>query len=394
MNSDQCTALAAAVFTVGAFLFAHAYILFPLMMKHLGRMQGRSIRRDPEWEPVVSIFIPAYNEERVIAAKIENTLALDYPPEKLEILVCSDCSSDRTNDIVQEYVNTYPQVTLNAYTERSGKTGMINKAVPAAAGDIVVLSDANTMYDSQALRSIVSAFSAPDIGAVLGNLQLYVADGVSGLDKEVTYRAFEADIKNVEGLYGCAMGAFGGFYAIRKSAFEPLPANAYSNDDFLIPLRMIQRGMRVVFDAQARAEEETGETVSEEFGRRIRIGAGNFQSFSLLPGMLNPFRIIRFFFYFSHKVLRWFSPFILLVLFISNAFLLELPLFRQIFGLQVVFYGIALIGAVLDRFDVSLPGVRSIYHFVSMNAALFLGFFRFARGIKSAVWSSTERAEQ
>jgi cellulose synthase/poly-beta-1,6-N-acetylglucosamine synthase-like glycosyltransferase len=362
-------------------------------MRILAGRMGDNIARDTDYVPQVTLFIPAYNEERVIAQKLDNTLELDYPQDKLEVLVCSDKSDDRTNDIAAEYADRYSHIHLIAYEERSGKTGMINKAVPTAQGEIIVLSDANTMYAADSVRIIVSAFASSEIGAVLGYLRLYVQPGVTGLDKEVNYRDFEAALKKAEGMYGCAMGAFGGFYAIRKKYFTPLPANAYSNDDFLIPLRMIQQGLRVVFDPSARAEEETGDTLGEEFRRRIRIGAGNFQSFSLLPGMLNPLHPRRFFFYVSHKVLRWFSPFLLLGMLCTNAVLYDVFPFSIILYGQLLFYLFGGIGCILDRMGKSLPLISAVYHFISMNYAVFLGFFRFLRGIKSAVWTSTERQD-
>ncbi|ERP39126.1 glycosyltransferase family 2 protein [Chitinivibrio alkaliphilus] len=379
------------LFYTSLFFFFHAYVFFPRGMNWLGKRWKKGIARDDTFLPTVSLFIPAYNEEKVIAEKLENTLSLEYPREKLEILVCSDKSSDRTNEIVTTYAEKYPSITFHAYTERSGKTGMINKAVPDARGDIIVLSDANTMYETKALRTIVSAFAAPDIGAVLGALRLYVPRGVQGLKKEVTYRQSEANIKYGEGLFGYAMGAFGGFYAIRKAYFQPLPANAYSNDDFLIPVRMIQKGLRVIFDPEARAYEETGETLSEEFSRRVRIGAGNYQSFSLLPRMLSPLHPLRLFFYLSHKVLRWFSPFLLVSMFVSNMLLLQQPHFVTIFMGQLLFYILAGVGWLCYRCGISIPLLSSLAHFVSMNIALLFGFFRFCRGIKSATWSSTER---
>ncbi len=289
----------------------------------------------------------------------------------------------------------YPNITFNDYRERSGKTGMINKAIPNAKGDIVVMTDANTMFQPDTISKIVSGFTSEKIGAVLGQVNLFTPEEAQGLDKEVNYRAFEANIKNVEGHFGCSMGAFGGLYAIRKSAFTPLPANAYSNDDFLTPVKMMLNGYRVLFDKDAISLEETGLDVKEEFGRRIRIGAGNFQAFSFIPGMLNPFKLKRFFFYVSHKVIRWFSPFLLLLLFISNSLIACQSLFfTGTLIAQLAFYTLALLGWLFDRNGKTVPIIGSFYHFTAMNIALLLGFFRFAKGIKSATWNSTERMEE
>lgn len=395
MENSVVGIIVAVLFWLTLFLIVHGFFLFPKLTLLLGKLLNKKIKRDLTFEPKISLFIPAYNEEKVIAKKIENVLTLDYPEDKLEILICSDCSDDRTGEIVNEYVKQYPQITFNDYRERSGKTGMINKAIPNAKGEIMVMTDANTMYEKDALRKIVSSFSSDDIAAVLGEVQLFVPEEGTGLEKEVNYRAFEAKIKYIEGLFGAGMGAFGGFYAFRKERFVSLPANAYSNDDFLIPARFVAQGYKVGFDNEAISHEETGTTVDEEFGRRVRIGAGNFQSFSFLLPMLNPFKFSRFYFYISHKVIRWFSPFILLTLLLCS-FLLSCshPVYSIILSGQLLAYSLATVGWILDKNKIRVPILQSLYHFTAMNIALFLGFFRFAKGIKSATWNSTERVEE
>lgn len=395
MENSIIWGIVVTLFWLALFLIIHGFFLFPKLTLLIGKILKKEIKRDLSYEPYISLFIPAYNEERVIAKKIENVLSLDYPTDKLEILICSDCSADRTGEIVNEYVAKYPQITFNDYRERSGKTGMINKAIPHAKGEIMVMTDANTMYENDALRKIVSSFSSDDIAAVLGEVQLFVPEEGTGLEKEVSYRAFEARIKYVEGLFGAGMGAFGGFYAFRKERFVPLPANAYSNDDFLIPARFVAQGYKVGFDNEAISHEETGVTVNEEFGRRVRIGAGNFQSFSFLLPMLNPFRFSRFYFYVSHKVIRWFSPFILLVLLMASmALSCTGVIYAGILYAQLVGYTLATLGWILDKAKIRVPVVHSLYHFMAMNVAIFLGFFRFAKGIKSATWNSTERVDE
>ncbi len=394
MNNNSIYIAVCIIFWISLFLIIHGFFLFPKLTLLLGKIMKKDIKRDLQFEPKISLFIPAYNEEKVIAKKIENVLSLDYPAEKLEILICSDCSSDNTGKIVEKYVSKYPQITFNNYRERSGKTGMINKAIPHAKGEIMVMTDANTMYKNNSLRKIVSSFSSDNIAAVLGEVQLFVPKKGTGVEKEVNYRAFEAKIKYIEGLFGAGMGAFGGFYAFRKKNFIPLPANAYSNDDFLIPARFVAQGYKVCFDNEAISHEETGISVDEEFSRRVRIGAGNYQSFSFLLPMLNPFKFSRFYFYTSHKVIRWFSPFLLLAILISSIVLSGSHLlYSTILYVQLLVYSLAAIGWILNKHNTHLPVVQPLYHFTSMNIALFIGFFRFIKGIKSATWDSTERAK-
>ncbi|MBD3346292.1 MAG: glycosyltransferase [Chitinivibrionales bacterium] len=383
------TISATILFWLSLFLLIWAYGGFSFFLSFVSRFVKKPVR-DFSFKPAITIFIPAYNEEKVIAEKIDNCLALDYPRDRLEIMVCSDCSSDKTVAIAQSYAGK--GVKVFDYRERSGKTGMINKAVPVAQGEIVVLTDANTMFETDAVSKMISMYSSEKIGAVLGQVKLRVPDLGYGLDKEVVYRSFEAELKYREGLFGTAQGAFGGMYSIRKKLFKPLPPNAYSNDDFLTPMKIMSRGYKVLFDKEAVSHEDTAMNVEEEFRRRVRIGAGNFQSFFFLLPMLNPFRGTAFLFYLSHKVLRWFSPMLLILVLTANIFLISEPIYLVLFLFQGAFYATALIGWILSKVKINLPMVSSIYHFSSMNLAVLLGFFKCLRGIKSAVWQSTERA--
>jgi cellulose synthase/poly-beta-1,6-N-acetylglucosamine synthase-like glycosyltransferase len=372
-------------FTIG--LVIYAYAVYPVFLKIIAA--SRHYSRSDQYRPIVSIIIPAYNEEKVIGRKIENCLALDYPKDLLQVMVCSDCSSDHTVSIAMGY--TARGVTVIDYHDRSGKTGVINKSIPLAKGEIVVLTDANTMFKPDAIKNLISMYTSERVGAVLGRVDLYNPGNAAALKNEIRYRDFEATLKHYEGLFGAALGAFGGLYSIRKSLYIPLPPNAYSNDDFITPLRIMQRGYRVLFDRAAISTEETGQTVAEEFSRRIRIGAGNFQAFFLLLPLLNPLSGMPFVLYVSHKVLRWFSPFLLLFIFLATLPLLHLKPFVWLFYAQCLCYGLAIFGALCAKINLKIPGGSTIYHFVSMNAALLFGFFRYLRGIKSAVWQSTER---
>lgn len=379
------------IFFFSIFLLFYAYGGYLYLLRLITRLLRKKHIRTSDFKPKVSILIPVYNEEKVIRQKIENCLELDYPKEQLQIMVCSDCSNDKTAEIVSEYIDK--GISFLSYNVRRGKTGVINASVPEAEGEIIVLTDANTMFNADAVSELISMYSSEEIGAVLGQVKLVVPEEGRGVKKEVQYREFEAFQKYAEGLLGATIGAFGGFYSIRKKVFTPLPSNAYSNDDLIIPMRILQSGYKVIFNREAISIEDTGQNVKEEFIRRVRIGAGNFQSFFLMPYLLNPFRGKIFFLYVSHKVLRWFSPMILLILLISNILLFKEYPYNIFCCMQAGFYGIAVIGALFSKMHITLPLISSIYHFVSMNVAVFFGFFRYLRGIKSAVWESTERAQ-
>jgi hypothetical protein len=192
------------------------------------------------------------------------------------------------------------------------------------------------------------------------------------------------------------MGAFGGFYSIRKELFEPLPGNAYANDDLLIPMHILRIGDKVIFDKEAISIKEASRSIEEEFRQRIKISAGHFQSFFLLLDMLSPARELPFFFYFSHKVLRWFSPFLLLGILVANGILIEYLPFTILFILQVIFYGITGVGLYYSRKKKQVPFISSIYHFVLINYADFLGFFGYLRirGDKGEVIKELEKQRE
>jgi cellulose synthase/poly-beta-1,6-N-acetylglucosamine synthase-like glycosyltransferase len=379
------------VFWSAAGLFVYSYGGYALVLRLLARFTPRDThtRTTPSSLPMVTILVPAYNEEKVIREKCENALALDYPKQRLEILVASDASTDATTSIVRSF--SHPSIRCIDFPDRSGKTGVINASLPEATGEIIVFTDANTMFRPDALTRLIAGYEDPSVGAVCGHVRLVPPANAHKVHKEIAYREFEARMKYIEGLFGATIGAFGGFYSIRKELFTPLPANAFSNDDFLIPMHILSRGYRVIFTRDALATEDTGKSIEDEFKRRVRIGAGNFQSFSLLPGMLNPCKGTRFFFYFSHKLLRWFSPFILLAILVANILLWPFPLYRLLLAGQLALYGMALCGFLLAGLHRYPPVITSLYHFVSMNVALLSGFFRFFKGIKSSVWESTER---
>ncbi len=377
------------IFLFLTFLLLYAYAGFSVVLKLISFFAPKQ-KLNSRYRPLVTIFVPAYNEEIVIADKIRNCLSLDYPSELLEIMVCSDASSDHTGDIVRQFSDR--RVTFFDYKNRSGKTGLINQSLPKARGEIVILTDANTMLRKDAVLRLVRRFGSEEIGAVLGSIEVQLPESGRHLEKEVVYRKYETELKYREGLFGCAMGAFGGLYAIRKDLFEPLPPNAYSNDDFLLPISLLRKGKKIVFAKDAIAVEETGADLDEEFSRRVRIGAGNFQSFSFCLFLLDPRRPLRAFLYISHKVLRWFSPFLLIGTLLGNAFLFMHPVYRLLLIGQFGLYGSAAVGFIFSKKKINVPLLGSVLHFLSMNLALFLGFIRFLRGIRSATWESTPRS--
>ena len=374
------------IFALSVFAILYTYLIYPALLVVLSAFFGRPVRASPAHLPTVAVIIPAYNEERILKAKIENVLALDYPAERLSVWVGSDCSTDRTDDIVRSFDD--PRVRLWIAPSRGGKTQVLNNLIPRADAEIVLLTDANTMHRRTSLRTLVRNFNDMSVGAVAGHVEHMRLDAGRG-SEEILYRSFETWQKRMESALHSTISAFGGFYAIRKELYRPLPLNAYSNDDVLIPMNVIREGFRVVFDAEAVSEEDVSGDVRLEFGRRVRIGAGNFQAFFWLLDFLNPFKGWPAFCYLSHKVLRWFSPLCIIAAYASAGVLsiiTPLVVYKITFGFGVIACAAALVYAA-----VRVSILRPAAYFFMMNAALVLGLFRYCAGIKSATWARTDR---
>ena len=367
-----------------------AYVGYPLLVFVLSRLVGRKPNPPtvPEVDlPVVSLLVAAYNEELDIEERILNALALDYPSEKLEIVIASDGSTDRTNEIVRRYA---PQgVRLLAYPTNRGKTTVLNESVPQLRGEIVLLSDANTNMAADAVRRLAAWFRQPDIGVVCGRLVL--TDPRTGRNVDGLYWKYETFLKKCESRLGALLGSNGAIYAIRKSLFPTVRPGTLI-DDFVIPLDAKRRsGCRIVYDDEAVAFEETAPTVRAEFRRRIRIGAGGFQSIGMLWPLLSPtcgWVALTFLF---HKILRWTCPFFMLGAVVANLFLLGDPLYTALFGAQFGFYTLALLGHWLPAKPRCLRYLRLPTMFVVMNAALFFGFFRWLLRPQTGTWKRTDR---
>lgn len=379
------------LFWTCAALIAHTYVIYPMLVWCLARALG-PVRPPPEIDadhtPVLSLLIAAHNEEAVIEERLKNALALDYPPDRLEIVVASDGSTDRTADIVRGYADR--GVRLIEFTERHGKAATLNRAIPQVGGEIVLLSDANTDLDPLAPRRLVRWFQDPAVGVVCGRLVL--TDPRTGRNADSLYWRYETTIKQCEARLGALLGANGAIYAIRRSVYTAIPDETII-DDFVIPLlARLRSGCSIVYDTQALANEQTAPDVREEFRRRVRIGAGNFQSIRLLWPLLDPRRGFVAFAFFSHKLLRWFCPFFLIGLMVSSAALIDRPFYQTAFIAQAVLYVIACAAGVAPR-GLKLPKlVQLATLFAGMNAALFVGFWRWLCRKGHGSWEPTTRS--
>ena len=380
--------MATVAFWAAALLLAQTYFLYPLWLLLLSRLRPawRGTQAGPGAWPTVSLVVAAHDEASCIEEKLCNSLALDYPPDRLEVLIGSDGSIDGTDALVRAYPD--PRVQLSA-APRAGKTSVLNRCIPAARGEVVVLSDANTRIEPGALKALVRHFADPEVGAVCGRLQLY--NPTRAEYEESAYWKYESWLKAMEGTQGAVVGANGGLYALRRELFRPLPPSTIV-DDFVIALRLLDQGYRVLYEPEALAEEETTEDYDREFARRARIAAGNFQSLGLVPGLLSPLRGFPAFAFWSHKVLRWCAPALMLVALAANAALLDQPFYRFTMAAQVGFYALALLGSMAVGPSLLRRVAGVAYYFVTMNLAIVVGFWRFLRNSQAAAWERTARA--
>lgn len=371
------------IFWGSVFLVVYSYLGYPIVLLVVNKVLSRRrssgkdselLDMNPDRNPRVTMLVAAYNEEKVLQAKMNNSLQISYPPERLQILIGSDGSSDRTNEIGWQF-NGVGSIQFFAF-DRGGKAATLNKLADHATGEILVFSDANTMYRTDALQKLVAPFSAIDVGAVCGRLHL-VEPGTGGGTGEGFYWRYESWLKRLESALGVVMGANGGIYAIRRTLFSGLPRNII-NDDFYISVQALLHGQRLVYADGAVAEEEASHSLTAEFRRHVRDGAGHYQLMPLVRGLLTPRMGLTSFAYFSHRWLRWVSPFLLVLALLGNTVLAakQGPLYGILLALQVSWYLASIVGYLLSRKGSDIGIVRIPTFFSMTNLALLVGCFK------------------
>lgn len=371
--------LAALVYT-----YAGYFLLLTLLAPIVRRLR-RPHQTDEEQQPSVTMAVSLHNEEKLIGQRIDNFEALDYPTDKKELLLGDDCSADRTRAIIRERMARNPRIRLVEFDSHQGKTAVINQIVPQATGEVIAFTDANTFWERDALRRMARHFADARVGSVSGRLVLRSATGVNTDD---AYWQYETLVKRREGDLGVVLGAPGGIYMLRKTLFQPLKSDVIQIDDFIWPVSVYWQRYFGVNEPDAVAHEEAAPHVEAEFRRKVRIGTGDFRAFYECRRLLLPWMGWVSFAFWSHKVLRWFAPFLLLAVLISNAFLLDAPLYRVLFGLQAGFYALGGLGWLVSRQShLGAKICRVPYYFLGSNLALLVGFCKCATGRQKAAWS-------
>jgi cellulose synthase/poly-beta-1,6-N-acetylglucosamine synthase-like glycosyltransferase len=373
------------IFWVSLSLLVYSYFIYPLLLRLLVKPKSIILQELSDY-PSVDIVIAAYNEESCIKARIENALQQNYQGQ-LQVLVASDGSKDKTGEIITSFED--PRVKAFDFPENRGKISVLNDLIANSSADFLVLTDANTEFNDDAVDTLIRSFSG-NVGAVSGELILETDDGNQNQDG--LYWRYEQLLKKYESALGGLLGANGAIYAIKRELYIPLSKDTVV-DDFCIVMNIKKQGYQVLYNELAVATEEIAPSLKEEYGRRVRIGIGNYKAFMVNLWALSPFKGWFSLCYWSHKVLRWFAPHIMLIIFLTNLTLINNPVYLFLFIGQLMFYIIGLYGQrTIDRGIKVNSIVAIISFFLSMNIALGQGFLKFLKGHKSGGWQRTARS--
>jgi len=379
--------MAQILFWLFIFLIFYIYFGYSFLILAISVFTNRKIiKSDKDYEPAVSILIAAYNEEKHIRAKLENTLCLDYPKNKIEIVVISDGSTDRTDSITREFAKD--NILLYRVEGRVGKTEARNRAVKFAKGEIVVFSDATTIYDRLAVKKMVRNFSDPTVGAVSGRYY-YLGSEKSTMSfanaffwsYENFIKARQSRIKTLTGMSGC-------INSFRKALYEPLPPHII--EDLVEPLKILEKGYRIVFEPEALARETTTDNAKQEFKMRIRVITQGMVGLIYMRKLLNPFKFCFVSFQLiSHKVLRWFIPLFLIGLFTVNTVIIRDNIFYLLFFCcQLLFYSAALLGLFLQKANRKLGLFGFPLYFCTLNFAALISMINLIKQKNIVGWET------
>jgi biofilm PGA synthesis N-glycosyltransferase PgaC len=386
-----------AIFWLAITGLVYTFAGYPAFVSLLARVRPRPVRR-ARVRPTVSVLIAAHNEAASIAARIENCLALRYPPEKLEIVIASDGSTDGTVEIARRYVRPArpgPAVRVLAYPWRRGKPSVLNDSIPSCAGEMVVLGDARQRWDPDVVRQLAQNFADPAVGAASGELLLVNDAGVAVGEGVGAYWRYEKLIRRAESAVDSTVGATGAIYAIRRRLFEPIAADTLL-DDVLIPLRIARRGYRVVFDGRARAWDQAAASAREEYTRKVRTIGGVLQLFARERWLWLPTHRL-WVQALSHKVLRLAAPVLMAIALVASVALApSRVVYASALAIQLAFYAAAAMGAMLPGRGGRLARVVGVpYAFCLLNLTTIVAIWRFAFGRQPVQWrKAVEAAER
>ena len=381
------------IFWLTILLLVHAYILYPVSLWIFNWFKRKPEVVELLSYPSISIIISAYNEEKVIAERIDNIRNLNYDFNKLELIIGSDCSTDKTNEILNEKSQKNSWVRTKNFSTRRGKAAVLNDLVQLTKNEILVFTDANTKFGKDALLNLVSKFSDPKVGGVCGRLELEEpTDNFDKTNREKLYWKYETHLKNLEGDLGILIAANGGIYAIRKDLFIKFPDGEAITDDLYQTFAVLNQEYDFLYAFDAIASEEVSKKIIMEFRRKVRFAATNFQTLKFFKRLLFRKKLLISYALWSHKIIRWFVPILLILLLVTNLFLINYSqLYYVIFIVQASFYISAFIGFILNLLKVNISFFSLIYYYVLTNFALLMGLFKFLSKKHAYAWDSTPR---
>ncbi|MDL2264961.1 glycosyltransferase family 2 protein [Parabacteroides sp. OttesenSCG-928-G21] len=385
----------ATLFWIGVFIVFYTYLGYGILLFFLLKIKRIFVKPViydlPDPLPEVTLFIAAYNEASIVHEKMANCRQLDYPKDKLTIMWITDGTTDNTNELLKEY----PEVTVLYAPERKGKTAALNRGVPYVKTPYVVFTDANTMLNEQAILEIIRQFSNPKVGCVAGEKRVEIKTEQGATAGEGIYWKYESTLKKWDYELYSAVGAAGELFAIRTELFEQMP-NDTLLDDFILSLRIAQKGNVIAYSKDAYAVESASLNMQEEEKRKVRISAGGLQSIWRLRSLLNIFKYGTLSFqYISHRVLRWtITPIVLFLLLPINIILAcQGSLFYSVLLIaQLLFYLAGYIGYKLEQKQMRNKLVFIPYYFLFMNINVIRGFFYLKKNKGKGAWEKAKRS--
>ena len=389
---------AETILLIAAVLLAWTYLLYPALVFTLATIREKQKTKNDKQKltaetylPFVSVIMSIYNEEKVLGEKIRSLLASDYPAELTELLVGSDASDDGTDEIMEKFAASETRIKYHMSPVRKGKAAMLNKLVSMAKGNILIITDANVIFSPGTIRLLASGFASPRTGLCDATVIPSISPGHGVIRQENMYTRFETSLRRAEGeAWGAMTGPYGGCYAVRCELFPEIPDNTLV-DDLYVGLTVLRKGFDSFNVAEATVTEDTQPDIASQFRRRVRIAAGSFQNLFRF-GPLPSGKFKTSFAFFSHKVLRWFTPLFLTLFFMTTVILSgRSVLYFCLAAVQVILILLPAPDLMLEKSGRVIKPLRYVTQFLLMNAALAAGFVKAVRGIKNGIWEPTKR---
>jgi len=388
-------ALWLSLFIVVYTFVGYGFLLyFIIKIKRAVNGKPKPVEADMDNLPTCTLVVAAYNEEDFIRQKIADTLKLKYPEGKLKLLFITDGSTDKTPEILTEY----PQIELMHQPGRAGKIAAIHRAMENVHTEVTVFTDANTFLNADSLVNLCKHYADPTVGAIAGEKRVHIDENAdASAAGEGFYWKYESTLKKWDSELYSVVGAAGELFSVRTSLYQPVSPDTLL-DDFMISMLIAQQGYRIVYEPAAYATELSSANITEELKRKVRIAAGGIQSVIWLKNLLLPFKYpLLSFQYISHRVLRWtVTPFLLILAFILNIFIAlqaDENFYRLLLMAQVLFYGMAILGWMMESRKIRVKILFIPYYFCVMNYAIFAGIIRYFRKTQNAAWDKAQRKQ-